>query len=1725
MKKNSGIRSFLILCALTLIFWSCNYSNHTFAQTYSLAGITQHSTSTTISGNCVVNISTVTGGGSTQWQGSSISNDGLNGTSGEVAQNCSSQTGLRLEMSGASSAWGNSITVSITFTTPVNGPVTFNIYDLTEPLYSGDNSAYYQDKVSISATNEVGAAVIPSATVSGGIDNAVVGNNRVLTANVLGGQCLNQAISIGAACTKVKTITIFYNNQNPPTHAPGGKYGITQYQYIFLSNINYQNPPAVALSASPTTVCPPAGSTLTATAGFTSYDWGSGNVPSNTTTVYPTATTTYTVVATNSSGCTASNTVTVNINSDVIPTFTALGPYCAGDTPGSLLTTSTNGINGTWSPATVSSASSGTTSYTFTPNAGQCATTTTMNIVVNPGTNPNFAQLGPYCSGDTPGTLPATSTNGITGTWSPATISTAASGTTTYTFTPTAGQCANNTSMNITVTPGNNPTFAQLGPYCTGDTPGTLPATSTNSINGTWSPATISTAASGTTTFTFTPTAGQCANNATMNITVTPGTNPTFAQLGPYCAGATPGSLPAISTNGINGTWSPATVNTASSGTTTYTFTPTAGQCATTTTMSITVSANVSPTFTALGPYCAGATPGSLAGTSNNGIAGTWSPATISTISAGTTNHTFTPNGGQCATNASMSIVVNANVTPLFTALGPYCAGATPGALAGTSTNGIAGTWSPATISTISAGTTNYTFTPNGGQCATTTAMPVTVNANVTPAFSALGPYCVGATPGTLSGTSTNGINGTWSPSTISTVGVGTTTYTFTPSGSQCATTASMPVTVNAPVTPSFSALGPYCEGATPGTLQSTSANGITGTWSPATISTASVGTTTYSFTANGGQCASNTSMNIIVSNGVTPLFNQLGPYCAGQTPASLSNTSMNSINGNWSPASISTSAAGTTVYTFTPTVGQCAINTTMSIVTNSAISASISGGISPLCYNSGPGTFTATASGGVLPYTYQWYSTTGIISGATNSTYDPGNLTASQGFYCTISGGSCAPANTPTTNIVVYPELEVTISGGNSPICDKTSPGTFTVTATGGTGSYTYQWYNAQGAISGATNNSYTQGIMIHSNGFYCRVTSSPCGWLYSDTTIIIVVPQVGNPTPITVSAGTEPICQLTNGITTTTYSTTATNNYGFTWSLSNSLAGTIVPSTGVMTWADGFYGSVNIQVVASGCGVPSSMVIRPVTVSQSPTAEAGTHDTYTGTPIQIGNLSNGPGTFNWSPSAGLNDPAISQPLAFPGVTTTYTLTISNNGCIATDTVTIYSAGGFGHTISGKVFYAGKANTGNPVPNQPTYNPIIYAMNNVIVVLKSYPANNELARDTSDVLGHYQFTNIMDGNYVLAYDQYAADTMMWANDVNAIDVALMKYFIGSDTVQDPTRCFKAKYKKAANVDNNAFINAVDVARIKAKIGAPYDPVCNFPRGNWVAMAEPVSLAGSDIILNLETISYGDYNASSSKYRDSLTTWSGAKSIPSGIIVTSEEYMTINDPSYFEIPLRISSKMNEFSALGLELNYPNAEYKLVAAYMPGTKAQSAQKINPTLEEIIANDNDLLVTDIHGTIRVVYATTNHFDVAPNDAMIILGFRALKGLQPGEVDFTLTGTGVIGNQFGEENDEAYLLMPKVLLLDNNGDQGLEFSGYPNPFNGEATIAFNLPETGVVKLSVYNSIGELVSVIVDEVLESGNHSVVFAHKNLPSGLYTFKLEVTANGNSKSMIMKLIH
>jgi len=872
-----------------------------------------------------------------------------------------------------------------------------------------------------------------------------------------------------------------------------------------------------------------------------------------------TTTTTYTFTPDPSGPCADTTSLTVVVNPSSTPTFTQISPICSGGTLSPLPTTSTNSIGGTWSPAINNSA---TTTYTFTPNIGQCANTTTMTITVNNPTTPIFTAVAPICSGSTLSPLPTTSTNGVTGTWSPALNNTA---TTTYTFTPNAGQCANTTTKTITVNTPTTPTFTAVAAICSGDDLSPLSTTSDNGITGIWSPALNNTT---TTTYTFTPNSGQCANTTTLSITVNPPTiTPTFTTVAPICSGDALSPLPTTSTNGITGTWSPALNNTA---TTTYTFTPDGGQCANSTTLSITVNPpTITPSFTTVSPICNGDVLNPLPTTSENGINGAWLPALDNTV---TTTYTFTPNSGQCANTTTMTITVNNPITPTFTAVAPICSGETLSPLPTTSTNGITGTWSPALNNTA---TTTYNFTPNGGQCANTTTTTITVIPISTPSFIQVSPICSGSTLSSLPTTSTNGVTGTWSPALNNTT---TTTYTFTPSVGQCANTTTMTITINNPTTPTFTAVAPICSGEALSPLPTTSTNGINGTWSPAINNTA---TTTYTFTPSAGQCANSTTMSITVNQpSAVPTFTAVSPICSGEALSPLPTTSTNGITGTWSPVLNNTT---TTTYTFTPNVGQCGVGTTLTIVVNPNPTLVITNP-QPIC---NPNTIDITSQAITTGSTAGTFSYWTNPSG-TNPLTNPASISTSATYYIQLTSGSGCKTIEPVTVIINNAPL-LTITNP-TPTCSPNTVNITSSTVTNGStgiGALSY-WQDAGATIPLSTPQSIST-----SGTYYIKATTGAGCSVIKEVNVTLLQ----SPNPIIVAdtlSGCAPLCVNFTDLTTDNIST-------WNWALGNE--GNSIDSNPNHCFTS--VGQQNITLTATGTN-GCSATSAPITITVYPTPTA---------------------------------------------------------------------------------------------------------------------------------------------------------------------------------------------------------------------------------------------------------------------------------------------------------------------------------------------------------------------------------------------------------------------------------------------------------------------------------------------------------------------------------------
>lgn len=102
---------------------------------------------------------------------------------------------------------------------------------------------------------------------------------------------------------------------------------------------------------------------------------------------------------------------------------------------------------------------------------------------------------------------------------------------------------------------------------------------------------------------------------------------------------------------------------------------------------------------------------------------------------------------------------------------------------------------------------------------------------------------------------------------------------------------------------------------------------------------------------------------------------------------------------------------------------------------------------------------------------------------------------------------------------------------------------------------------------------------------------------------------------------------------------------------------------------------------------------------------------------------------------------------------------------------------------------------------------------------------------------------------------------------------------------------------------------------------------------------------------------------------------------------------------------------------------------------------------------------------------------------------------------DLAFEGTATGVADNQ-GK---------PASFALEQN---------YPNPFNPETSIRYDLPEAATVRLSVYNTLGEEIALLVNEQEPAGSYQVKFNASSLPSGMYFYRMQATSPGGERGFV-----
>jgi hypothetical protein len=352
-------------------------------------------------------------------------------------------------------------------------------------------------------------------------------------------------------------------------------------------------------------------------------------------------------------------------------------------------------------------------------------------------------------------------------------------------------------------------------------------------------------------------------------------------------------------------------------------------------------------------------------------------------------------------------------------------------------------------------------------------------------------------------------------------------------------------------ITSNFTTTPSNC-GATTGSAQVSVSGGnapYTYSWSTggstSSVSNLTAGSYTVTVSHSGG-CTSSFTVNVPGSPAITipnPLVIQ--PLCNGGT----GNISVSPSGGTapfayqWSNGGTAqTVTAGAGVYTVTVTdINNCTASySNISIVSPSAVSVSISSSTQPSCGNT-DGSATASATGGTGTLNYLWSNgqNTATMSNVGAGTYI---VTVTDANGCTsTSSVTLAPPNAP---VIGSPQIQ-------SPLCNG-GVGSIQITATGGTGTLTYQWSNGTlGQTVTGQAGTYTVVVTDQNN---CSVSSAPITMnqptaINANVNAVGVGCQGGGTAVVAVSGGTPGYTYLwSTGSTQFSVSNLTAGNYSVT-------------------------------------------------------------------------------------------------------------------------------------------------------------------------------------------------------------------------------------------------------------------------------------------------------------------------------------------------------------------------------------------------------------------------------------------------------------------------------------------------------------------------------------------------------------------------------------------------
>jgi len=638
--------------------------------------------------------------------------------------------------------------------------------------------------------------------------------------------------------------------------------------------------------------------------------------------------------------------------------------------------------------------------------------------------------------------------------------------------------------------------------------------------------------------------------------------------------------------------------------------------------------------------------------------------AAVSGLSAATYTASVTDANG-CVSSSTVSITAPSAVGgSIISSANISCNGAGNGTATAQGTGGItpyAYSWSDSSTNAIDAGMAPNTYTvsiTDAYSCATVTAT-VSISQpsvlSVTAANTSTSTCNAQATAIGAGGTVGSGYSYSWSNGAASAVngGISSGTYTVTVTDANgCNATTSINIVLSSAVGATISQTNVTCNGLNNGSMTVTASGGAGGylySWSTGSASTtiSSLSPATYTVVVtDAASCSTSATAAITQPVALTvAISSSVNVSCAGGSNGSATasgNGGTTPYAYTWSTGSAVALTSNLVANTFTVSVSdanQCAATTSVTINQPSALGASISSSTQPSCFGGTNGAATAAGANGTPGYSYRWSTSATTATVSTLSSGSTYTITVTDANGCTKT--TTASVGQPTV-------VTSSITSTTNPPCFGLSTGAATVSGSGGTGAFTYNWSSGATSATAASLAAGTYTVTVK-DAHSCSTT----------TTAAITQPAA---VTASISASTNVSCHGGSNGTATVAGAGGTSPYAYNWSN----GGTTASVSGL---ASGTY-TVSVKD-ANNCAVGTTTVAitQPAVISASiPTVvNIACYNQSSGSLTASGTGGTGAFSYNWS-----NGAATATAAGLTIGTYTVTVTDASNCASATKTATL---------------------------------------------------------------------------------------------------------------------------------------------------------------------------------------------------------------------------------------------------------------------------------------------------------------------------------------------------------------------------------------------------------------------------------------------------------------------